>query len=408
MKVLMVNKFLYPRGGAETYVLKLGEYLSEQGHEVQYFGMEDPHNTVGNAISAYTSNMEFRGRLDISKATYPFKTIYSAEARQKIRQVLDQFAPDVVHINNFTYQLTPSILLEIQDWRIKHKPDCRIVFTAHDSNLVCPNHLMQNPNTGELCTKCLGGHFYHCTQGNCIHGSRVKSIIGSIEGYFWKWNGAYRYLDAIISCSDFMKERLKSDPQLADKITVLHNFVEDIPWKGFAPEKGGVQKRDYVLYFGRYSEEKGIRTLLKVAARLPRVNFVFAGGGPLENEISGLANVHNVGFQSGPALEKLIREARFSICPSECYENCPFSVMESLKYGTPVIGSKLGGIPELIEEGVNGELFEAGNAKELEETIASLWNDRARSQMYARNCQKLPFDTIKEYYEKLLPIYQGK
>ena len=116
MKVLMVNKFLYPNGGSETYIFKLGKALMAKGHEVQYFGMEHKGRCVGNGVNAYTSDMDFHNTGKIEKMTYPLKTIYSKEARQKIRMVLDDFKPDVVHLNNFNYQLTPSIILEIVKW----------------------------------------------------------------------------------------------------------------------------------------------------------------------------------------------------------------------------------------------------------------------------------------------------
>ena len=96
MKILMVNKFLYPNGGSETYIFKLGEYLERQGHEVQYFGMEHEGRCVGNHTEAYTSDMDFHGGSKLSKLTYPIKTIYSSEARKKIRLVLDDFRPDEI------------------------------------------------------------------------------------------------------------------------------------------------------------------------------------------------------------------------------------------------------------------------------------------------------------------------
>ena len=161
MKVLMVNKFLHPNGGSETYIFKLGEYLLLQGHEVQYFGMEHEGRIVGNRANAYTSNMDFHEGSKLSKLTYPVKTIYSLEARKQIRKVLDDFQPDVVHLNNFTYQITPSIILEIVKWRTERRRPCRIVLTPHDSQLVCPNHMLYNPNTHELCEKCLGGRYMY-------------------------------------------------------------------------------------------------------------------------------------------------------------------------------------------------------------------------------------------------------
>ena len=138
MKVLFINKFLHPNGGSETYIFKLGDYLREQGHEVEYFGMEHEGRVVGNRVDAYTSDMDFHGGSKLSKLTYPIKTIYSREARKKIRQVLDDFQPDVCHLNNFNFQLTPSVILEIVKWRKSAGKTCKIVFTAHDYQLVCP------------------------------------------------------------------------------------------------------------------------------------------------------------------------------------------------------------------------------------------------------------------------------
>lgn len=401
MKVLMINKFLYPNGGSETYIFKLGDYLKSHGDEVQYFGMEHEGRCVGNAVNAYTSDMDFHNGSKLSKLTYPIKTIYSSEARKKLRLVMDDFQPDVCHINNFNYQLTPSIILEIVKWRKQTGHECRIVFTAHDYQLVCPNHMCINPNTGENCEKCLGGHFLNCTKGKCIHGSTAKSAIGTMEALLWKLNGVYKYIDAMICCSEFLKTKMDTNPLFAEKTVALHNFVDKVEWKE-------VRKKDYILYFGRFSKEKGIDTLTKVCKELPDVQFIFAGTGPLEDAINGIPNIKNVGFQKGAALEQLIREARFSIYPSEWYENCPFSVMESQMYSTPVLGANIGGIPELIDVGKTGELFESGNATELKEKILKLWSDKELTDQYIQNCQDISFDDIDEYGEKLMKIYQGQ
>lgn len=400
MKILMINKFLYPNGGSETYIFKLGEYLMSEGHEVQYFGMEHEGRCVGNRVNAYTDNMDFHGGSKLAKLTYPIKTIYSAEARRKIRLVLDDFQPDVCHLNNFNYQLTPSVILEIVKWRKQTGHECKIIFTAHDYQLICPNHLMNNPNTHENCDKCLGGHFLNCTKGKCIHGSTAKSAIGTMEAYFWNWYGVYKYIDSIICCSEFMKHKMDSNPLFAKKTVAMHNFVNKVEWKE-------IEKKDYVLYFGRFSEEKGIGTLIEVCKELPDVQFVFAGTGPLEDKVNGIPNVKNVGFQKGEKLEKLIREARFSIYPSEWYENCPFSVMESQMYGTPVLGADIGGIPELIQFGKTGGLFESGNKEDLKTKIRAMWSDEEETMTYSRNCKEIGFDTIEEYVEKLMEIYRG-
>lgn len=387
MKVLMINKFLYPNGGSETYIFKIGEWLEKNGHEVQYFGMEHAGRCVGNRVNAYTSDMDFHGGSFLSKLTYPIKTIYSKEARKQIRKVLDDFKPDVCHINNFNYQLTPSIILEIKKWN----KNCRIIFTAHDYQLVCPNHMCNNPNTHQNCEKCLGGHFINCTKGKCIHGSTAKSAIGTMEAMIWNGNGVYSNFDKIICCSEFLKKKMDTNPVFADKTVAMHNFIDNVEWKD-------VQKKDYVLYFGRFSEEKGIGTLIQAAKELPDVQFIFAGTGPLEESIKGVENIKNVGFQKGAALEKLIREAKFSVYPSEWYENCPFSVMESQMYGTPVLGAEIGGIPELIRVGQTGELFESGNKEELKKKIREM-----SSKQY--KIDDVNFDTVDEYCQKLMRIY---
>ena len=390
MKVLMINKFLYPNGGSETYIFKIGEWLEKNGHEVQYFGMEHAGRCVGNRVNAYTSDMDFHGGSILSKLTYPIKTIYSSEARKQIRKVLDDFKPDVCHINNFNYQLTPSIILEIKKWN----KNCRIVFTAHDYQLVCPNHMCNNPNTHQNCEKCLGGHFINCTKGKCIHGSTAKSAIGTMEAMLWNGNGVYKNFDKIICCSEFLKKKMDTNPVFAERTIALHNFVEKV-------ENKDVEKKDYVLYFGRFSEEKGIGTLIQATKELPDVQFIFAGTGPLESEINGVANIKNVGFQKGDALEQLIREAKFSVYPSEWYENCPFSVMESQMYGTPVLGADIGGIPELIRVGETGELFESGNKEELKSEIREMGNEQYK-------VDSVSFDAVDEYCQKLMKIYKGE
>ena len=406
MRILMVNKFLYPNGGSETYMFQLGKYLEREGHSVQYFGMEHPDRCVGNAANAYTSTMDFHTSKGLSKISYAFKTVYSMEARKKLRLVLDDFKPDVIHLNNFNYQLTPSMIVETVKWEKETGCHCRIVFTAHDFQLICPNHQLFNPNECRVCEKCIGSgnmRFFNCVKGKCIHASGVRSLLGFCEAYYWNARSIYRYLDTVICPSVFMKEKMDTNPLLAPKTVFLRNFAT-APKPSDDISSLKIPQR-YVLYFGRFSTEKGIATLLKAAEALPDISFVFAGNGPLCEQVNAVKNVTNVGFLSGGVLYGLIRNASFSVIPSEWYENCPYSVIESLMLGTPVLGARIGGIPELIDEGKTGELFRSGDAEELKSKIQELWKHDERVSGYRENCKTVRFDTVADYAEKLMRIY---
>ncbi len=395
----MINKFLHPQGGSETYLFRVGAQLQRQGHQVQYFGMDSENRCLNNRVGAYTSAMDFHSQNPLRMLSCAFRTIYSREARRKLRQVLEDFQPEVCHLNNFHYQLTPSILLEIRKWSRQSGHLCKILYTAHDYQLVCPNHMCRNLRTGKTCEECLEGKFFSCVKNRCIHASVLKSGMGALEAIFWNKMGVYRQLDKIICCSRFLKTKLDRNPILAGKTTVMHNFAEK--------EYAIGQKKDYVLFFGRYSQEKGVLTLLQAARKLPQIPFVFAGSGPLAESIRDVPNIQDVGFQSGETLKTWIREAKFTVCPSETYENCPFAVLESISLGTPVLGAEIGGIPELIRDGVDGALFESGNEKALREAILSLWEDPQRLKRWSENCKTADFPTEEAYVHWLLEEYVG-
>ena len=386
----MVNKFLHPNGGSETYMFKLGEMLTSLGHEVQYFGMEHSGRCVGNNAEQYTAEMDFHGGSKLKKVTYPVKTIYSSEARRKISIVLKDFQPDIIHINNFNYQLTPSILYAAQSYRKSAGKKVKIILTAHDYQLVCPNHMMIDSQEN-VCEACIGGKYINCTKKNCIHGSKAKSIIGTTEATLYRKLGTYKYFDKIICCSEFLKQKLDTNPVLADKTITMHNFIE-------RAENADDTKENYVLYFGRYSKEKGLQTLLDCT----NINFVCAGAGELEDEINNAPHITNVGFKTGEELEELIRKAKCSVYPSIWYENGPFSVMESIMFGTPVVGADIGGIPEIVENGKTGYLFKSGDSADFERAIRKAVEE---SEALSENCRNTSFDTVETYCEKLLQIY---
>lgn len=393
MRILMVNKYLYRRGGAETYVIKLGEYLKSIGHQVEYFGMADERNEVGNSAGVYSESIDFHSS-SLKYLTYPFKILYSFKTARYLRRVIKAFKPEAVLLNNFNYQLTPSVIYELR------KHNIPVVYVAHDTQLVCPNHRMKNDCTEGLCRKCGKGGYYNCVKNRCVHSSFMRSVLGAAEGYIYRALHTYSLLDKVICPSRFMEEELTRNIDLIGKTVVMHNFIDKL-----TPKE--VERENYVLYFGRYSEEKGIRTLLSAARSLPAVQFVFAGAGDLEDEINGVDNIRNLGFLTGKELEEAIEKAAFTVLPAEWAENCPFTVMESQSLMTPVIGARIGGIPELIDEGRTGLLFESGNAEELTEKIEYLYKNKELCREMSGNCAALSYDTISEYSDKLLNLLKG-
>lgn len=399
MRILLVNKFLYPKGGAENYVFKLGKILESHGHEVQYFGTYNEKNIVGNSANLYVTAQDFQSGIR-KNLTAPLRIIYSSEARKKIRRVFEDFQPDIVHFNNIQFHLTPSVILETHKYRTETKRAVRIIYTAHDYQLICPSHGLFD-NDINVCEKCIGGNYLYCLKTKCVKNSRIKSLLGMLDAYWWKYSKAYSYIDTIICPSKFLKSKLDLQKRFKSKTVALHNFIDTV-------EPKAVRKENYVLEFGKLCRDKGTYTLLEVCRRLPDIRFVFAGYGPAESDIAAVPNAQYVGFKSGQELESLIRKAKFSIYPSEWYENCPFSVIESQMYLTPVIGSRIGGIPELIREGETGELFEAANADDLEIKVRKLWDSPELVDQYSENCKALYIETPDTYYKKIIRIYRGE
>ena len=398
MKILLVNKFLYPKGGAETYTFSLGKILQKHEHEVQYFGLRNEKNIVGNRVGALVNDMDFSKSI-AKNLNAPLRIVYNKQARKEIRKVLNDFQPDIVHLNNIQFHLTPSIILEIDKWRKENSRDCKIVYTAHDYQLVCPSHGMFDVNV-KPCELCLDGKYKHCLETKCMENSWMKSFLATVDGYFWKRNPAYSYVDAYVCCSQFLKRKLNTQSQFRGKTITLHNF------KDFSAVKN-VVKKNYVLEFGKLCKDKGTETLLKAAKQMPNQKFVFVGYGPAVDLMENIPNVEYLGFKSGEELNRIIAEALVSVCPSEWYENCSFSVIESISFGTPVVGSRIGGIPELIEEGKTGELFEAGNAEQLVNAINKVIENQDKLKEYNIYCLNARFETSETYYEKLMKIYLG-
>ena len=392
MKILMVNKFLYYKGGAESYALKIGEELEKNGHEVQYFGMDSDKNIKKNNLNLYTSEMDFHSK-SMKRLKYPFKIIYSFEAKRKIKKIIEDFKPDIIHLNNINFQLTPSIIEQAYKMKVP------VIQTVHDYQMICPNHLLYNEKG--ICEKCIRGSKWNCTKYNCIHNSKVKSILGSLEAILYtKILMTYNKVSKFICPSYFMEQKLLENMNYKEKTIVIHNFIE-------LRELANTIKENYVLFFGRLSEEKGLNIFIEVCKKLPEIKFKVAGIGPLEKKLQGIENIEYVGFKTGKELEDLISKAKFSVYPSIWYENCPLSILESESLGTPVITANYGGMKELVENNITGILVDNINEHNLQKTIKELYFNNELLSKMSMNCIKKRKNMIslQEYVKKILETY---
>ena len=398
MKILQVSKFLVRRGGVETYLLDLGALLEGAGHDVQYFGLDDPQKAVGNRWNIYAPNMELGGKQGLSRVKDVARTIDSAENAGRMTELLDAFQPDVVHLNNIHYHLTPSVLEAAAEYKARANKPVGIVMTMHDYHSVVPCDGCMNNSSYQICDECLDGHYSRCAVRGCTRGGRAKSLVATAEAYHWKRRHVYNLIDVVICPSNFMKEKFDRVPDFAGRTLHIPNFTN--------LERRTYDKDRYVLYFGAYNRDKGVGTLLEVAERHPEITFKFAGKGPFASSMPGIPNVEDLGFNTGDTLREIVGRATLTVMPSEWLENSPFAVLEALCSGTPVLGARIGGIPELIDEGVTGELFEFRNPDDLEAKLVSLWNDPQRCARYAANCATFEPMCTGRYLEELMATYQ--
>lgn len=398
MRILMVNKFLVRRGGVETYTFDLGRLLHEAGHEVHYFGMDDQAREVGNDWDIYVPGMDLGGSQGLARIKDIGRVIDSKMSAELMTCLLDAYQPDVVHFNNIHYHLTPSVVVAADEWRRRNGCATTLVMTMHDYHCVVPCDGCLNNRTYEVCDECLDGCYARCALRGCTRGGRAKSLVASAEAYYWAHRHVWRRIDVVICPSACLKGKFDRVSDFSGRTVHLPNFA-NLARKSY--EKGR-----YVLYFGGYYRNKGVGTLLKVAAKHPEITFEFAGSGGYEDEMRSLPNVRDHGFMTGEALRELVGRATLTVLPSECLENSPMAVLEALCCGTPVLAADVGGIPELVEDGVTGELFSFRDEADLERHLVSMWGDPHRCAEYARNCADFEPMSGERYLEAVSGIYR--
>ena len=404
MKILMVNKFFYIKGGSETYYFALKNLLQNHGHEVIDFSMTDDKNRDSKYRQYFVTNVDYNGKNNLfQKMKMAFNIIYSVEAKNKFEKLIKSTNPDIVHLHIFQHQISPSILSVLKKYKIP------TVYTAHDLKMLCLNYKMMHD--GVICEQCKNGKFYYCVQNKCVKNSVTKSLINMIEGYFHKWKRSYDVIDMIITPSLFYKKKFQEFHIPSDKTIHIPNFLDSEEPK---ISKNKTSKK-YYLYFGRLSEEKGIFTLIKAVMK-STVQLYIIGTGPMETEIvqylskNQIHNIHLLGYKSGKELQELVGNAKAVILPSEWYENGPYSAIEALQLKRPLIGSDLGGIPELIWENKNGYVFENKNIVHLKKCIEKMENLSELKYNEMEECSGQIFKkyyTAEVHYNKLLNVYKN-
>ena len=312
--------------------------------------------------------------------------------------MIDLYKPDIIHIHLVYFTITPQIIVEA------HKRGIPVIQTVHDSKIVCCNHRLFIPHKTEPCLKCLNNGFGECVTNKCIKNSLFLSFLAKKESEHYKKRGVYNLISKFIFPSEFMQNIHVESGIDKSRTIVLNNFSR-IQKASFVDKTKFDNK--YVLYFGRVSVEKGMHTLKKIVESMPTIRFVIVGTGNLLEVFKHYENCELVGFKEKDELIEYVKNATISLFPSVWYENCPMSILESIALGTPVVGSKIGGIPELIEEGTTGFVVEPSNYNGFVEKINDIfWNDKLLIEM-SNNCLKRSRITdVKEYVDKLENIYK--
>ena len=278
MKILLVNKFHWLKGGSEKYYFELGQLLKEHGHEVAYFSMENEKNLKTGDKEYFVKASDMNSK-NITKA---FSVIYSKENKKKMEEALDDFKPDVVHLNNFQRQLSASII----DPCVKR--NIPVVFTAHDVQAICPAITMMDSDRNP-CNLCLKGKYINCFKKKCIKRSTLKSLLGAIEGKYYRYHKIYtNKINCIITPSNYFKKVFIADGIMENKIISLHNFINMDDYNVKTEDCG------YALYFGRLSKEKGIINLINAFKKLEKGILYIAGDGPEKEKIERMININSL------------------------------------------------------------------------------------------------------------------
>ncbi len=400
MKVLQIDKYHYLKGGAETVFFNTMHLLQNKGHEVIPFCLKSSKNDASEFESYFVDYPELSECNLLTKIRYIPSFIYNKKAAQQIERLIIEQKPDIAHIHLLFNSHSVSILPILKKYHIP------IVMTVHDYRLICPAYTFRN-GKGDICEKCIHHSYLNCILQKCSNNNLGNSTILTLDSIFRSvFYKPINYIDKFIFVSKFAEQKhIQANSLYEDKAVQLYNFTPNISVK---KEVRG----NYLLYLGRISSEKGILTLINAMRNLPGIPLKIAGTGPLSEDLKrhGLSNIEWLGFRKGKDLEQLVKNAMYVIVPSEWYENNPLSIIESMAMGVPVIGSNMGGIPELIRHQENGFLFQAKSSSELEQIIKfAFYMDDSQYYELSNKAIEFAHDNFSEesHYQKLMEIYNS-
>ncbi len=408
MKILMIDKYYFIKGGAERCFFELKQLLEFHGHKVIPFSMKHPKNFPSKYTSYFVDNISFNPSSLIQKIYTGIlsidRIIYSRQARDQIRKLVRTTKPDIAHLHMIDHQISPSILPVLKEEGIP------VIQSIHTYKPICPSYRLYNMKKNEICEKCINGAYYKAILNRCHKNSYLASALVALEMYIHKSLNYYRkYIDLYLIPSKFIGDKMIEGGFDKNKIQLLFHFINHRDYSYFP------DKHDYFLYFGRLSEEKGLLTLFKAMEGIKNSKLKIVGDGPMRLSLEmyvdekRLKNIEFMGSLDGKILKSVISDASFVVIPSEWYENAPMVIYESFAMGKPVIGSRIGGIPELIEHGKDGFLFEPTDYQELRSQINHLLEEKKlcsqMGKMAYNKAKKLFNENI--YYNQIIRIYNS-
>jgi glycosyltransferase involved in cell wall biosynthesis len=325
------------------------ELLRQAGHTVEQWPLHPPGEGRSSQIQA------------------GFRAVSSGSTRRWLRSRVRSFRPDVIHCHNLFPMLSPSVL--------RYDGEVPILMTLHNYRLLClPATLLRG---GSPCEACVGRSVWRGVVHRCYRGSLLASGALATSLTVHRSRSSFSRVSRYLAVSEFVRRKYVAAGFPARSIAVKPNFA----WP--APRRRG--PGDYFLAVGRLSEEKGFGTAVEAWRRGVPARLVILGDGPLRHDLEARApaNVEFRGVIPPEEVAGVVARARAVVVPSVCYEGSPRAVTEAFAAGVPVIGSRLGAIPEVVHDHRTGILVPAGNPAEVADAARTLCDDQLSNRLGA-------------------------